>query len=184
MPAGRHTEGGHCSHHRCCCCSAVAKHAADMAWQLPAAASTGDLQAVQQLLDQRTAHDADAAAAAAYLAALNGQLSVMRVLLQHGVFSHCRGGPAPLHAAALRGHTEAVQLLLDTGAQPGCKAEDGITALHAVAQLQTIRRRRASPLCTMQQAKATATSWRCCCRVAQQWTAGRTTARPRCMTRR
>jgi hypothetical protein len=94
---------------------------------------------VQQLLGQGAADDTDAAEAAAYLAALNGQLSVMRLLLQHGAVAQHRGGPAPLHAAALRWHKEAVQLLLDSGAQPGCKAEDGITALHAGAACSAVR---------------------------------------------
>jgi ankyrin repeat protein len=99
--------------------------------QLPHTASAGDVEAVQQLLDQCTPGDPEAAGAAAYLAALNGQLNVMRLLLLHGTAAQHRGGPAPLHAAALRGHADAVQLLLDSGAPPGCKAEDGITALHA-----------------------------------------------------
>jgi cytohesin len=101
--------------------------------QLPHTASAGDVAAVQQLLEQCTPGDPAAADAAAYLAALNGQLNVMRLLLLHSAVAQHRGGPAPLHAAALRGHTDAVQLLLDSGAAPGCKAEDGITALHAGA---------------------------------------------------
>jgi cytohesin len=105
--------------------------ASSMLCQLPHAASAGDVEAVQQLLEQCTPGDPEAAGAAAYLAALDGQLNVMRLLLLHGAVAQHRGGPAPLHAAALRGHTDAVQLLLDSGALPGCKAEDGITALHA-----------------------------------------------------
>jgi ankyrin repeat protein len=107
--------------------------------ELHDAASSGDLAAVERLLDQGAGVDARGQNAETPLmaAALAGQREVAEALLAQGADVQARnaGGFTPLHAAAYAGSLPVAALLLDHGA----KLEDnqnkaGVTPLLVAAE--------------------------------------------------
>jgi ankyrin repeat protein len=91
-------------------------------FELLSAASVGDLQLLQQLLDGGLSPEAATPAGwtALHAAAMAGQLESMQLLLQRGASVEAatlQGGYVPLHAAARAGQTDAMQLLLGAKAK-------------------------------------------------------------------
>jgi ankyrin repeat protein len=89
--------------------------------ELLAAASVGDLQLLQQLLDGGLSPNARTSGGwtALHAAAIAGQLEAMQLLIQRGAPLEARNlqGCVPLHSAVNAGQTSAMQLLLDAGAE-------------------------------------------------------------------
>jgi ankyrin repeat protein len=97
------------------------------AFDLLSAASVGDLQLLQQLLDGGLSPEASTPAGwtALHAAAMAGQVKAMQLLIQRGAPAEARtlqGGHVPLHSAARVGQTSSMQLLLD--AKAGVDAAD------------------------------------------------------------
>lgn len=85
------------------------------------AASRGDLEAVQKLLEERVEVDERGPYGETPLtaAALAGEAVMAELLIAHGadVMARNEGGLTPLHAAAYSGSSEVAQRLLDHGAE-------------------------------------------------------------------
>ena len=103
-----------------------------------AAASTGNIKALQQHLAAGTDLDANSPSRGGtplHLAAVFGQTEVARLLLknQAQLESTDRNGSTPVMLAAFFAHPEIVKVLLENGAEVNAKNKDGYTPLDAVA---------------------------------------------------
>jgi uncharacterized protein len=109
------------------------------ATSLHEAAKRGDVERVQQLLDEGAAIDAKGQndATPLILAALDGHVSVVKTLLSRGadIKARNKGGLTPLHAAAYGGHKKVVELLLAKGANTNdANNRFGVSPLHMAAE--------------------------------------------------
>lgn len=110
--------------------------------KLIAAARSGDLGTLQELLDQGFDVDCELkyGATALMLAAARGQEEIVRLLLSVGakVNRRNRFGASPLLEASEKGHVGVVRLLIDAGAEINLPHNNGNTAIFAA----TVRRDR------------------------------------------
>ena len=98
-----------------------------------AAARTGDLTGLKELLLTEAVNSTDSRAATPlWIAAAYGKLGPVEYLISKGADINAKAkitGLTPLHIAALNGHREVVELLLRSGANAGALSAAGETAL-------------------------------------------------------
>jgi ankyrin repeat protein len=111
--------------------------------KLLSAASVGNLQLLQQLLDGGLSPDAATSGGwtALHAAAMAGQLEAMQLLIQRGAQVEgktLQGCFAPLHSAARAGQTAAMQLLLGAKAEVDVADHKDGRPLHHASKAGTV----------------------------------------------
>jgi ankyrin repeat protein len=109
------------------------------------AAKAGDIDRVQQLINEGVNLDAKAGSGTAlHWAILKGHDGVAARLIEQGasvdIITSALG--APLHVAASKNNTAITLLLLEHGANPNVRRGDGFTPLHVAAEYARERAHR------------------------------------------
>lgn len=122
-------------------CAAAATKPAHAQQLLHAAAESGDIPTLLQLLVElkQAAHAVDEwGYTALHAAAAAGQENAVSLLLQHGALVNAATadaeGDRALHIATLHGHASIMALLISAGADVNTANADGTTPLHVAAQ--------------------------------------------------
>ncbi|KAL3881636.1 hypothetical protein ACJMK2_028049 [Sinanodonta woodiana] len=100
------------------------------------AAARGQLDRVQQLLEEGATFDIDTKGCTAlHFAALHGHVEVVQYLIGQNcmVDAQDENGHAPIHRAASQGHLEVIRLLIEAGCNVDVQDEHGNAPIHEAA---------------------------------------------------